>query len=695
MNLTLMTRQNPQRLLIAFVMGSLSILLLCLLAGAFIFSGMFLRKEDQRATIAKKQLQDAITYQYRYISEETWTKNWDAIAYRLTEVSRQFGNADFSLIMTDENGKCVYQASNEGPSSSSCNVPSYATILISKFKVDKNIREPELVFDEASSRYEYSVPISVGAVLKGYLFATISDPYGFVRGNASRAVTSLFLPGIIIILLVWFLWLAISRRWILKPYLQKLLELEKEKATGRMAAQVAHDIQSPLSALMRVVQTSIGLPMLQAQLLRSAAFRIQNISDDLLSRHRNSQERDREIRFSMITPVVNSILAEKAISCASITGVDLDTAIDPNVLTLGVAISSSDLSRVISNLVNNAFDACEEKSGSKISVRVTANADGAAQVVVEDTGHGMSREILHKVRTQGGSYGKAKGAGLGLQFTKEIVGGAGGRVDIESTPDIGTRVILTIPAANRPEWCADRIEIEEGCKVVVLDDDESVHLLWKEKLADFDVAYLRDPEEFDVNKYPKDSYRYILDYEIQGSPVTGLDLIKSFNLGSRALLVTSYFNDQKIQSSVAKAHARLLPKVLVPNVDVRRLPAPPRSMTVDADRLDAVLIDNDPIVHDIWKIDAKRAKKRVELFRSEAEFLAASIPKEVPVFVDYHLEGDVLGTEVGRRLRAAGYSSLYLATGRRPHEIAHSPWFRAIIGKEFPDQILNAQPRVS
>src|SRR5665213_1645164 len=96
-------------------------------------------------------------------------------------------------------------------------------------------------------------PLDVGAVRGGYLFASLSDPYGFYRGNSIALTLKIFAPVIGGIILLWFAWLYASRRFILRPYLLSLLDLEKKQALWKLAAQLGHDIRSPLAAMRRVV----------------------------------------------------------------------------------------------------------------------------------------------------------------------------------------------------------------------------------------------------------------------------------------------------------------------------------------------------------------------------------------------------------------------------------------------------------
>jgi hypothetical protein len=73
-------------------------------------------------------------------------------------------------------------------------------------------------------------PIFVGSTLKGYLYTTLSDPYHFYRGGIWSLIFETFFPAICVIILVLTVWFYACNRWFLKPYLESLVELQREQA---------------------------------------------------------------------------------------------------------------------------------------------------------------------------------------------------------------------------------------------------------------------------------------------------------------------------------------------------------------------------------------------------------------------------------------------------------------------------------
>ena len=101
------------------------------------------------------------------------------------------------------------------------------------------------------------------------------------------------------------------------------------------------------------------------------------------------------------------------------------------------------LRRLLSNLVDNAFRHTPHTSA--IEVRVFGDPDSGI-VEVHDQGPGIALadlahvfERFHRARRSG------SGSGLGLALCREIVAAHRGTIDLESTPEHGTTVVIRLP----------------------------------------------------------------------------------------------------------------------------------------------------------------------------------------------------------------------------------------------------------
>jgi two-component system nitrogen regulation sensor histidine kinase NtrY len=103
------------------------------------------------------------------------------------------------------------------------------------------------------------------------------------------------------------------------------------------------------------------------------------------------------------------------------------------------------LRRAIENLVLNALDAMPE--GGRLTV-ATARRDGAAELVVSDTGKGLTPEERDRLFTPYYTT-KQHGTGLGLAIVQSVISDHGGKISVESAPDRGTTFRIILPARGQ------------------------------------------------------------------------------------------------------------------------------------------------------------------------------------------------------------------------------------------------------
>jgi two-component system phosphate regulon sensor histidine kinase PhoR len=105
------------------------------------------------------------------------------------------------------------------------------------------------------------------------------------------------------------------------------------------------------------------------------------------------------------------------------------------------------ITNVLSNLVDNAIKYTTRVP--EIVIRTHGN-DREVTISVTDNGIGITKkdqklifERFYRVST--GNLHDVKGFGLGLSYVKKIIEAHGGRVEVESTPDVGSRFDVVLP----------------------------------------------------------------------------------------------------------------------------------------------------------------------------------------------------------------------------------------------------------
>lgn len=356
--------------------------------------------------------------------------------------------------------------------------------------------------------------------------------------------------------------------------------------TAAMAAQVSHDIRSPLSALSMVASTLTEVSEDKRQLIRNATQRINDIANDLLRRgnrridaEKNQGEGSGRISSQpdSLASLVDTLVSEKRIEFRSKGNVDIDVDLSKS-YGLFSFISSGDLTRALSNLINNAVESLAA-DGGRVVVAVM-DVGGMNGITIQDNGKGMSAEVLRRVGDPGFSVGKSgtSGSGLGVFQAKTAVAKMFGKFEIVSELAKGTTVSILLPKADPPSWFLDKIGLKGLDFIVSIDDDSSVQEMWRSRLASDraqDSKFLAFSNIAEFRKWHKDNCgknaMFLIDFEFVDKEESGLDLIVKDSLASRSALVTSHANALAIKNQASSIGFKLLPKNLAPLIPISEI----------------------------------------------------------------------------------------------------------------------------
>ncbi|MDY6899556.1 MAG: ATP-binding protein, partial [Cyanobacteriota bacterium] len=150
-----------------------------------------------------------------------------------------------------------------------------------------------------------------------------------------------------------------------------------------------------------------------------------------------------------ITPVnLQSLIEEEIDSAYPIAiakNIQLESKIDSNVsITMG---DSGRLQQVFANLLSNAIKFTPESGNIKVCLKQVKNT---AQIIVSDTGKGISSELLphifERFRQGKDIESKQKGLGLGLAIARHLVKLHNGTIKAESPgKEKGTTFVVSLP----------------------------------------------------------------------------------------------------------------------------------------------------------------------------------------------------------------------------------------------------------
>jgi signal transduction histidine kinase len=223
----------------------------------------------------------------------------------------------------------------------------------------------------------------------------------------------------------------------------RLVRSERFAAIGEAAAYVSHEIKNPLmviGGLARQVENKEGEPSLREKLhiIQTEVQRLENFLGDLRDFTRPPTPVMQKININEVIHEVDTLMEEEA----NIRDVTLVEHLDLQLPQL--MADPNQMKQVLLNLIKNAFEALD--SGGQVILKSGA-ADNQVWFSVQDTGGGMSPEVLERIFNPFFTT-KKKGTGLGLAVIHKIITDHHGTVNVQSTPDEGTTITVNLPCTG-------------------------------------------------------------------------------------------------------------------------------------------------------------------------------------------------------------------------------------------------------
>lgn len=231
--------------------------------------------------------------------------------------------------------------------------------------------------------------------------------------------------------------------------------MDRIQSLGTMASGVAHDFGN-LSIALRAYQSILRSQVKdQTPSVREALEGIEEIAEGaqsltgaLMTFARDETRDNSGDDEPMITDLCEAVRA----TVRSLSGIyqhDHEIIVRLPDEELLIHARLSDLRRMIGNMIMNSMDASEV--GQPVVVKVFKGS-GNARLIIADHGHGIPHEIANRIFDPFfTTKPRGKGTGLGLAVVSGLVRDAGGELEIDSTPGVGTSISITIPLATEAE----------------------------------------------------------------------------------------------------------------------------------------------------------------------------------------------------------------------------------------------------
>lgn len=229
---------------------------------------------------------------------------------------------------------------------------------------------------------------------------------------------------------------------------QKLVSAECLKATGRLASEIAHELNTPLGGILMyshllMEDLSENDPHLENVIkINKLAHRCKIIVQGLLDFARQESTHPKIVQINRILRNVIGFLEDHVL----LRGISIEMRLDPALPR--VAGDENKLEQVFINLIINAAQSMDGTGALTLRTEFAPDTN-RVQIVCSDTGCGIHDKHIDRVfEPFFTTKGKGKGTGLGLSICHGIVEQHGGTMTVESAKTQGSVFTIFLPVAK-------------------------------------------------------------------------------------------------------------------------------------------------------------------------------------------------------------------------------------------------------
>lgn len=223
----------------------------------------------------------------------------------------------------------------------------------------------------------------------------------------------------------------------------------KMAALGKLAGGISHEINNPMTIISgRTEQLKIRMEKnkdenaKELKLLSSIHENVKRVKEIILGMLEFSRdEKASKIEVIDAKEAINLTLGYFKEKCKRFD-VELEENLDEE---CQIAVNKIQVSQIITNLFNNAFDATDGLSERKISVSATKDSD-FCYIAIADNGSGLTKEEAIKILEPFYTTKSAgKGTGLGLSISMGLARRNAGKLLIDTNVESGARFVVKFP----------------------------------------------------------------------------------------------------------------------------------------------------------------------------------------------------------------------------------------------------------
>jgi len=267
--------------------------------------------------------------------------------------------------------------------------------------------------------------------------------------------------------------------YVFRPAVERLYEALATRSA--FLSRMSHELRNPMNSIIGMANLLSQTPVSEHQanylsvLKRSGSGLLDMLNSllDFASIETGNLKLER-VSFSLLDVLERCIDLGMAASESNRNGLFLDLSSDVPLKVLGDSVR---LQQIISNLIGNAVKFTHDGN-----VILTVSRAGAGKITfaISDTGIGIEEKTIDKifdpfVQENSSIRRRFGGSGLGLSISKDLIEKMGGRLQVESKKDEGSRFSFTLPLQSDPgtdlKTQIQNLKIPEFLAFVSVQDD--------------------------------------------------------------------------------------------------------------------------------------------------------------------------------------------------------------------------------
>lgn len=296
---------------------------------------------------------------------------------------------------------------------------------------------------------------------------------------------------------------------------QAIRSMDKQRrleAMGQVASGITHDINNTLVPIKLYTEALLerekGLSEKGKKyltLIQKSANDIESVTSRLRSFYKGADYTELEpVDINAVLVDVHDMTMPKWKDASNRKGIDIRLIISSDEQIPMVSANASELREALMNLVFNAVDAMP-KGGT---ITLTSKIDGdSVRIAVEDTGTGMSKDVLERCMEPFFTTKGPMGTGLGLAEVYGTINRFKGTINIQSEQGKGTCISINLPRYESIGASIGNTKSDtpsEPMSILLVDDDSRIREVMIEMLSLDGHSVVPFPSASDAIAYLKE-----------------------------------------------------------------------------------------------------------------------------------------------------------------------------------------------